>query len=453
PQNQYLSPPGPPFHGPHLGPIPNQVPGVAAANATSNGAPTTPQSKTKPKPAKRAKPRAASKPSSKVTKSKATSGIGVASQSRSAGAKAVQRKQRPQSSKHLTPSLRAAIITLKVATDMSFKEIGDLLAIPVEESEADDKDGNVQQQQQPPQLGPSATAPDQAHSPLPTNNASGPLTHGAPAPALPPPARANAAEIDPNLDPSLADHPMPITQALAPLSATVAGTAFLNPIPSIHAPAPPAAMASGNAPVSSPFAAATKPKSKTRPKRRPIPRNTVAGIFKRVAQRAGTETDLYKLLGQTGRRPGSGRPRKGEGKKDREVVQGGGGSPEGRVEGREGARGIAEGIVEGSAEGEQRRRRLEGVADGEVVGFGGSGGAERGGGESTGAVGQGEHAVAEGGPGVDQAVRDADEDGDGDGDGEEDAEGEGDEDDLVAELEGVGGDWEEDEDEDEEEQG
>ncbi|CAF9903540.1 MAG: hypothetical protein GOMPHAMPRED_000357 [Gomphillus americanus] len=190
-------------------------------------------------------------------------------------AKGAKAKQRPQSSKHLTPSLRAAIITLKVTDpNKSFKEIGEILSLPAddeydddeeeEEEEDDEDDENADDESEANQsIGKNGEAHD-----LATRNGSLDVNNN----------MTNKTTTDPNLE------------------TITTNSATSNPTP---------------------FAKPAKPKPKPK-ERRPIPRNTVAGIFKRAVDRAGTESDLFKLLEQTGRRAGSGRPRKGTGKKERE---------------------------------------------------------------------------------------------------------------------------------------
>lgn len=253
----------------HLGPIPGQSnqqgilpsPMTAIPFATHKFIQKSKPSKTKTKVS-----RPATKP--KVTKPSIT-------------------KKRPQSSRHLTPSLRAAIITLKVTDpSKSFKEIGEILSFPAGDSgdddnvddEDDNRDGNVNNivernstVNQDTQTTTSTTQP-LPFIPVTTTQSSS----------------SNDNTTDPNLETSIST-----TNNTDTTTATTATVATTTTTPSN----------------TNPNSAESKSKSK---KRKPIPRNTVAGIFKRAVDRAGTDSDLYKLLSQTNRQAGSGRPKKDE---------------------------------------------------------------------------------------------------------------------------------------------
>ena len=272
----HLSQPGLSFESPY--PQNNLAPELALPHSTQTD--LTPFEKPKVKPKPKAAP--ASKSSTKVTKGKNRQGS------------APKTKLRPQSSKHLTPSLRAAIITLKVTNpNRSFKEIGDLLAIPqdyedddevppanVEDDEGDGEDGD----------GDGGNAKDAVED---GTNGVEQQQNGAIGPAS-----SELANLDPTTDPALLNMTAPDAAA---------GTSDLGN-PTENGTSTNANSTNNRPPKVT--------KSSNKKKRRPIPRNTVAGIYKRAVERAGTETDLWKLLHQTGRRPGSGRPKKGMGKKD-----------------------------------------------------------------------------------------------------------------------------------------
>jgi hypothetical protein len=302
PNNSGAYPPPPQQINPHLPP-----PGGPFQTAYQTATQIPPQGpispvKQKPKTKPKAKP---SKPSSKITKPKPVSKLKS------------KPKQRPQSSKHLTPSLRAAIITLKVTDpNRSFKEIGDLLAIPQDEDDDDgplgsgaDGEGDDTDDGGEPDTTtrPSVLLPNDASQSSNTNNNSNSNSN-------------NATNLDPLTDPALTNLP---PNPLPQVSATQLTLPLQQPKPPTNPQATPAL-------------------SKRRKTRKPIPRNTVAGIFKRAVERAGTETDLWKLLEFTGRRIGSGRPKKGTGKKDRARAE-----AEQEVRWRAELEGVAAGVAAG----------------------------------------------------------------------------------------------------------